>query len=574
MASANPHKERCNSSRTCSVCIEPFKDPKLLPCFHTFCQRCLEEFTSRTARNGEFCCPVCRFKVTLPESGVRGFQTNFYIEADELKKASEDAFCEVCSKTAVNRCNQCEQILCDTCTSVHNSLSMTRKHSLIRLNKTSKDYPAISKPEFCTKHKGERFRFHCTTCERAVCRDCKLTAHEGHRTVDLEDVIKQGRNDLAKVKVELDARMTAFERKLQKTADSKLKCSITAGAIAQKINSAADQMIEKINSLRKEKLKEIKGIKTTELSYLDRIETTTTQDKLFLASHIEHVSRLLEEGCGADILNTLPEMRRRLKDMKYSIDGTDVEKLKNPMLLTVSRSKRIMKSSEILQILMAVPEAEIVSPNFEFQCPTAKGTIDFISPTGQNQAWVAIRGTTGGCSLILFDERGGAVKKFELHLDRYEAVRGKGIQSMMHVPISDENVKSEEITALMEDIKLKQSSRKDVKNGKTCEVFAIPGTVKVSTSTGTEFELSPVPLASARSVFSPVDVCWGPEGAIAIADKGSNSVLMFRDKESKLKSYRMSQDRNFSPCAVALGADNKLWVGTVSGRVLITGGLA
>ncbi|XP_046361617.2 tripartite motif-containing protein 45-like isoform X2 [Haliotis rufescens] len=576
MASAGAHKEQSDSSRTCSICIEQFKAPKLLPCFHTFCQHCLEQYTSGTARNDEFSCPVCRYKVTLPDSGVNGFQTNFYIEADQLQKASKDAVCDVCSKTAVNRCRQCEQTLCDVCTSVHNSLSMTRKHSLIRLKKTSRDYPAISKPEFCSKHNGERFRFHCTRCEQAICRDCKLTAHEGHRTVDLEDVIEQGRSDLAKVKVELDACMTAFERKLKQLSDSKEKFSITAGTIEQKINTAADQMIEKINSLRKEKLKEIEGIRATEFSYLDRAETTTIQDKLFLGSHIDHVSRLLEDGCGADILNTLPEMRRRLKDMKDpsdSSDGTNVEKMNNPMLLSVSRSKRILKSSEMLQILMKVPVPEILSPNFEFQCLVAKGTIDFICPTGHNQAWVAIRGTVGRCSLILFNQSGAAVKRFEIHQDRYEAARTRGILSMMHVPIGDENVKSEEISALMGDIKLKQSPLKDMKNGNACEVYTMKGTVTVSTSREIEYELSPVPLVSAKSVFSPVDVCWGPGGEIVIADKGSNSLLVFRDSDSKLRSYEMPQEGTFSPCAVAFGADGKLWIGTVSGTVFILGRL-
>lgn len=34
-----------NKQMTCSVCLEVFKTPKMLPCLHSFCKECLEEVT-------------------------------------------------------------------------------------------------------------------------------------------------------------------------------------------------------------------------------------------------------------------------------------------------------------------------------------------------------------------------------------------------------------------------------------------------------------------------------------------------------------------------------------------------
>ena len=32
---------------TCSICLELFEEPVLLPCAHTFCRQCLREFCAR-----------------------------------------------------------------------------------------------------------------------------------------------------------------------------------------------------------------------------------------------------------------------------------------------------------------------------------------------------------------------------------------------------------------------------------------------------------------------------------------------------------------------------------------------
>lgn len=34
----------------CSVCFEPFKQPKILPCFHVFCSPCLEKVVTKDGK--------------------------------------------------------------------------------------------------------------------------------------------------------------------------------------------------------------------------------------------------------------------------------------------------------------------------------------------------------------------------------------------------------------------------------------------------------------------------------------------------------------------------------------------
>ena len=36
---------------TCSICLETFKDPKIISCFHTFCCECLEKHARVSQRH-------------------------------------------------------------------------------------------------------------------------------------------------------------------------------------------------------------------------------------------------------------------------------------------------------------------------------------------------------------------------------------------------------------------------------------------------------------------------------------------------------------------------------------------
>ena len=47
----------------CPLCHEMFINPRLLPCLHTFCKRCLENLV--VPRSSTLTCPACRTDVIL-----------------------------------------------------------------------------------------------------------------------------------------------------------------------------------------------------------------------------------------------------------------------------------------------------------------------------------------------------------------------------------------------------------------------------------------------------------------------------------------------------------------------------
>ena len=65
----------------CSICMDEFSDPRMLPCIHTFCFKCLER-TGQDKQPGDImACPLCRKEFKLPEKGIGGIQKNFFMES-------------------------------------------------------------------------------------------------------------------------------------------------------------------------------------------------------------------------------------------------------------------------------------------------------------------------------------------------------------------------------------------------------------------------------------------------------------------------------------------------------------
>jgi len=61
----------------CSICTEVFIDPRVLPCQHTFCLKCLLNYGNDRQPGDRMPCPLCRKEFTIPDIGLSGIQKNF-----------------------------------------------------------------------------------------------------------------------------------------------------------------------------------------------------------------------------------------------------------------------------------------------------------------------------------------------------------------------------------------------------------------------------------------------------------------------------------------------------------------
>jgi len=54
----------------CSICTEVYTDPRVLPCGHTYCLKCIEALSKDKQPGDKLACPLCREEFTVPSNGV------------------------------------------------------------------------------------------------------------------------------------------------------------------------------------------------------------------------------------------------------------------------------------------------------------------------------------------------------------------------------------------------------------------------------------------------------------------------------------------------------------------------
>ena len=100
----------CMHHLECAVCMEIYKDPRLLPCSHTLCKVCLDG----VVRNSSITCPVCRATHRVPKTRTDGFPRNLAIAG------IVDSLCAECRLVHSNvRCSHCNKMVCNNCHVAH-----------------------------------------------------------------------------------------------------------------------------------------------------------------------------------------------------------------------------------------------------------------------------------------------------------------------------------------------------------------------------------------------------------------------------------------------------------------------
>lgn len=181
---------------TCPVCYQLFNSPKYLPCYHSYCEQCLEKMKV----GSRILCPECRKETTVPEGGVKNFENNFFINrlVDQLVlnrkvEGETEVKCDECEgdESAMAYCPDCNLFICDIHEKAHKRNKNFHKHIMVSLTelRSKKDIPIHPKPmvPFCKKHNLE-LMFYCETCEELICVYCTVKEHSAHKHDSVKEV--------------------------------------------------------------------------------------------------------------------------------------------------------------------------------------------------------------------------------------------------------------------------------------------------------------------------------------------------------------------------------------------------
>nr|XP_002737698.1 PREDICTED: tripartite motif-containing protein 2-like [Saccoglossus kowalevskii] len=311
---------------SCSICLEIYKKPTVLPCLHTYCQQCLVDFKAKSG--GVLKCARCRIQCDTP---IQELKSNFFLTSlldtfQRQKQLNTDhpPVCEACQeKTATHRCVDCPQFCCDVCVTIHERFPALRSHEVITIDKyreiESKDHLIKEYKVFCSDHKDSHLEFYCDTCQVPVCLKCTIVNHKApeHIHNDLKIVVDEYKTQLRKMLEQLKVKEKQVEEEKASAESTVEKMRNECEAEKAKVKKRAKEVIERVK--REEKMLIDALDETSRLQLKDatmKIDEMQFHHGNIVSTH-HYLDTLVHHGNAVHLLHvsTKLETKKRIKEM-------------------------------------------------------------------------------------------------------------------------------------------------------------------------------------------------------------------------------------------------------------------
>uniref|UniRef100_A0A7M4FDS6 RING-type E3 ubiquitin transferase n=1 Tax=Crocodylus porosus TaxID=8502 RepID=A0A7M4FDS6_CROPO len=260
---------RRGSPSSCSA------EPKLLPCLHSFCRRCLPAPERQLSvplpggANGDvqqvgvIRCPICR-----QECRQIDLVDNYFVkDTSEAPSSSDEKSEQVCTScednsSAVGFCVECGEWLCKTCIEAHQRVKFTKDHMIRKKEDVSSEAVGASgqRPVFCPVHKQEQLKLFCETCDRLTCRDCQLLEHKEHRYQFLEEAFQNQKGAIENLLAKLLEKKNYVNFAATQVQNRIKEVNETNKRVEQEIKVAIFTLINEINKKGKSLLQQLENV--------------------------------------------------------------------------------------------------------------------------------------------------------------------------------------------------------------------------------------------------------------------------------------------------------------------------
>ena len=312
---------------TCAVCHEHYTQPKVLPCLHYYCERCVQNVSQRRGTKNTFSCPECRKDSLLPEGGVEELPAAFFVnrlkstyyELERAHSKKVETGCEVCGDSGAaprGYCQQCSVFLCRECMQSHFRLKkIFTGHQIVSLgdmetDEKSRIKESLSPHHYCPVHSKSVVAF-CMECNVLICHSCTEQEHKGHKfdsvsvaapkmkerfinklsylekaMASLSDGIKEVESNIDEFDIHLHSMTSAVKRSFQElhsildNHEGKL-----LGEIEEHVKSKKEKLTDQKSNLKAK-------ISSIQVSLQDNKQLTHEPDEKFITTFAEITSRV------------------------------------------------------------------------------------------------------------------------------------------------------------------------------------------------------------------------------------------------------------------------------------------
>ena len=303
-----------NEEVSCSVCMSTFTDPKILPCFHTFCLHCLNELQRTSGKHGEITCPECRRKFQVPGSGYpkdlpANFRMNSLLDVMAIQKCNVSGVkCGNCEKTSAESfyCFQCCAFWCEDCSAAHNLIKANKTHRVLAIRDfQDKDIENVLKRAvYCQKkhHEKEELKFFCKQCEVSICNTCVVTFHEGHDKVLLQDAANEKKLSLESAIESQKEKLLQMRNLISGLQNEYIKIQGQVTHIRKSSQSFVDNLIKVVEEKKMEILKKVENKANESFERLAVQQSQVENEIQLIETSIDKTETFLKRSSDAEIM--------------------------------------------------------------------------------------------------------------------------------------------------------------------------------------------------------------------------------------------------------------------------------
>ena len=324
---ADQAMEKLSDQLSCSVCLEEYRRPRVLPCLHVFCEACLEKLAVAQGGRLSAPCPNCRQPALLPQGGVASLPSAFYIQhlfevKDALEKVRDPkkAQCDKCGEgEAQGFCRDCGQFICQLCLDMHRKWREFQSHEISSFNEVQETASKMVTPKkvttLCPKHPTEPIKIYCETCDELICRDCTVKTHRDHSYDLIPDAFPKHRDTIIASLEPVKTQLASVSEVVQELNARSEKLEQQGVEAKVKVDAEIERLHAILEARRRELHSEVDG-KVRQASkelaaQRDQHELRQAQ----LSSCVEFVEGSLQSGTQEEVLSMKRQVVQRAQQM-------------------------------------------------------------------------------------------------------------------------------------------------------------------------------------------------------------------------------------------------------------------
>lgn len=356
----------------CYICAKNFIAPRLLPCSHTFCLKCLENSGDKSNKlpGNAMACPSCAREFTIPVDGFSGLQRNVFVEklmkmSRMVSPSSAGIQCDACLEESNSElakaipyaemyCEECEQNLCQECCKQHSKFTGTKLHNVVDIGDHTKTKVFSEKPiqTLCILHGRVKLQIFCFDCTRVVCAVCFIETHQTHKGAEVKKVAEEFRKQIKEMVLELAQKESEVDGKCSMLSQSKSEFFQTLENLEKDVMQHYEHIKETAEKQLKLLLLKMENMRQTKLNEIADMKENLEKHAGNLAKHRGYCDDIAAAGSEVDVCQDLNVLSEKIAELKAQHDTI--------MELKVRPFETVFKKSSVDDFLFEFGETGMI----------------------------------------------------------------------------------------------------------------------------------------------------------------------------------------------------------------------